>query len=101
MSHSGADELLDVLATLNLVPSDQLASVRAQCAAAGTVTAVDAATRLVERKLVTQFQADRLLAGNGHECVLAARYQIQEQLGAGAMGTVYRALDTNLDRVVA
>ena len=34
-------------------------------------------------------------------CVLVGRYQVQQQLGAGGMGAVYRAVDTTLNRVVA
>src|SRR5579884_405494 len=33
--------------------------------------------------------------------VLAGRYEIQAKLGQGGMGSVYRALDRELDRVIA
>jgi serine/threonine-protein kinase len=98
---SGADELLKSLGTLGLVGPDELASARQKMEAEGTATAVDAATCLLKLGLITPFQSDRLLSGQSRECVLAGRYQIQDQIGAGGMGTVYRALDTNLERVVA
>ncbi len=55
---------------------------------------------LVDRSLLTSFQAEELLRGN-HRRLKIADYLIQDPLGWGGMGTVYRAIQRTSGRTVA
>ncbi len=84
-----------------LLSADEAATLSRELHESGAATQDDAAAKLVEKHVLTPFQAEQLLAGNGEECVLAERYVLRQKLGAGAMGTVYLANDKKLDRAVA
>jgi serine/threonine protein kinase len=63
-------------------------------------TAAGAADFLVRAGFLTRFQADRLLAGRTDGFVIG-QYTIQEEVGRGAMGRVYRANHRTMNRAVA
>ena len=58
------------------------------------------AQALVERSFLTPFQAEELLRGN-HRRLKVAGFIIQEPLGWGGMGTVFRAVKSETGQVVA
>src|SRR5262249_26764077 len=58
------------------------------------------AVDLVAEGLLTRFQTKQLLTGH-HRGFYVGQYLILDQLGMGAMGIVYKALHTAMDRVVA
>jgi serine/threonine-protein kinase len=58
------------------------------------------ARALVQMKVLTRFQAERLMGGRTSGFILD-QYIIQEQLGQGGMGRVYKALHRTMNRVVA
>ena len=92
-------ELLTALAESELLSAHQFA--KADAAIPESVpTAVDAAKRLVEARLLTRFQCERLLAGRSDGFVLG-HYVIQEQVGKGSVGRVYRATHRAMNRTVA
>jgi len=55
---------------------------------------------LVSRKWLTAYQADVLLQGQG-ATLLVGPYRIQDRLGAGGVGQVFKAIHTSMERVVA
>ena len=58
------------------------------------------ARRLIEERILTKFQADRLLRNKVHGLVVG-RYVILDRLGAGARGRVFRAQHQLMGRMVA
>src|SRR5207237_3045959 len=51
------------------------------------------AETMVQEKLLTPFQAERLLQGKSHDLVLGP-YALLETVGSGSMGAVYRAVSS-------
>ncbi len=58
------------------------------------------ARQLVQCGWLTPFQINRLFQGHGSELILGV-YVLLEEIGAGAMGQVYKARHRTLDRIVA
>jgi serine/threonine-protein kinase len=81
-----------------LVAPDQLAA--AVVALPDTERGRLVARALVERGLLTKFQAELLLAGRTSGFVLG-QYRITDQLGRGGMGRVFKARHQTMNRVVA
>jgi serine/threonine-protein kinase len=81
-----------------LVPSVELEPLLTQLSGAGGGSA--AARALVERGVLTRFQADRLLAGRSAGFFIGP-YRILEQIGRGAVGRVYKAEHSTMRRRVA
>jgi serine/threonine protein kinase len=92
-------ELLSVLAESDLLTAAQFA--KADAAAPDPAsTARDTAQLLVSAGLLTPFQAERLLSGRTDGLVLG-QHVIQDQVGKGSVGRVYRATHRAMNRTVA
>lgn len=89
LSESGLFSPPELNATIDAVSGDST-----------VLTGGDLAQRLVAAGWLTSFQAEALLEQRPHE-VMIGQYEVLERLGAGAMGTVYKARHRRMKRLVA
>lgn len=95
---STRDEFLSALRAACLLTRDQVACLDEMVSPEASPH--QAAHRLVEAGWLTAFQAGRLLAGKSSGFHVGP-YIIQEKIGEGAMGKVFRALHRTMHRMVA
>lgn len=60
----------------------------------------DLANRLIRDGVLTEYQARRILSNKPHGMIVG-KYVIQDRIGSGSMGRVYRARHQLMDRLVA
>lgn len=95
-----ANELLELIHKSGLLSESALRKVQEKLAINLQATAEETARLLVKERVLTPFQAERLLEGRYRGLVID-RYRIRELLGFGGMGCVFIAEDPEEDRKVA
>ncbi len=95
-----AEDYLALLERSGLLTARQVDKVRRTFDVGASVTAEDLARQLVRGRVLTPFQAERLLEGR-YRGFLIDHYRIREILGVGGMGCVFVAEDGRTREKVA
>ncbi|MDA1232063.1 MAG: serine/threonine-protein kinase, partial [Planctomycetota bacterium] len=95
-----AQNFLELLEKSELLTVPQIKKVREKLKIPDTASAKETAKLLVRGRVLTPFQAERLLEGRYRGLVIDG-YRIREVLGFGGMGCVFIAEDPKQDRKVA
>lgn len=99
MSVSTAEQFYEQLQSSRLLTAEQLADLHDEVLAKKHASANRLADDLVNRGLITLWQAKQMLSGR--HAFFVGKYKLLERLGAGGMGTVFKAYHAMTDRVVA
>ncbi len=94
------NEFLESIVKCGLFTQQELDVARRRHGLDAKPSSKDAADVLVNEKLLTRFQADRLIEGN-HRGLVLDGYKILYLLGSGGMGYVYAAQEPDSDWKVA
>ena len=95
-----AQNFFDLLEKSELLTASQIETVQNKLQIPDTATAREVAKRLTRERILTPFQAERLLEGRYRGLVIDG-YRIREVLGFGGMGCVFIAEDPRESRKVA
>lgn len=95
-----SQDFFQLLEKSGLLTAPQVRKVQTKLELNPDATAEQTAKRLVKERVLTPFQAERLLEGRYRGLVID-RYRIRELLGFGGMGCVFIAEDPDEDRKVA
>jgi serine/threonine protein kinase len=94
-------DLLPLLRDSGVLSERAFVDVRAKVLAGEyPIDSRELAERLIKERLLTEYQAKRLLAGKSHGMVLG-KYTILDRIGSGSMGRVYKATHQLMGRAVA
>jgi len=97
---TAASELFELLQKSELLSAEQVRKVVRKLELSDDMPPEDVARALVQNRIVTPFQAERLLEGRYRGFVIDG-YRVREVLGVGGMGCVYIAEDPEHNRKVA